>query len=136
MKQIAYLGMVFLLPTFMTVNHSLHTSHRNGMNNNNFFQKGIFGMNAKEVNPGSNGTILPFVALAAPLAIVTIWIFIVFQDQYLLRGKPFVQRLGWPVLLLHKWWYRKDDKDKRRRPIDRTMREDYEEGMPPNDSWA
>jgi len=40
MKQITYLGMVFLPPTFMTVNHSLYTSHRNGMNNIVFFSKG------------------------------------------------------------------------------------------------
>jgi len=70
-------------------------------------------MNAKEINPGSNGTILLFVALAAPLTIVTIWIFIAFLSQYLLQGKPFVQRLGWLVLLLYKWWYRKDDKEKK-----------------------
>jgi len=38
-------------------------------------------------------------------------------------------------------WYKKDDKDKdkRRRPIDRTMRDDYKEEMEemvPNDSWV
>jgi len=99
-------------------------------------------MNAKEINPGSNGTIPLFVALAAPLTIVTIWIFIAFRSQYHLRGKSlsFVQRLAWPVLLLRNW-YKKDDKDKdkRRRPIDRTMRDDYKEEMEemvPNDSWV
>jgi len=61
---------------------------------------------------------------------VTIWVIIAFQSWYLLEGKSFVQRLAWPVLLLHTWWYKQDDKDKRRRAIDRTMRGDYEE-----DSW-
>jgi len=104
-----------------------------------FPKKGIFGMNAKEINPDSNGTIPLFVALAAPLTIVTIWVIIAFQSRYLLKGRPFVQRLGWPVLLLHKWWYKQDDKEKekeKRRPIDRTMRDDIEEEMKPNDSWV
>jgi len=94
-------------------------------------------MNAKEINPDSNGTIPLFVALAAPLTIVTIWVIIAFQSRYLLHDKSFVHRLAWPVLLLHQWWYKKkDDKDKARRRIDRTMRDDYEEEMKPNDSWA
>jgi len=40
MKQVAYLGMVFLPPTFMTVNHSLvvHTNHCNKMTKS-FFKK-------------------------------------------------------------------------------------------------
>ena len=50
-----------------------------------------------------------------------------------------MQRLAWPVLLLHQWWYKQDDKDKdkdKTRPIDRSMRDDYEEEMKPNDSWV
>jgi len=94
-------------------------------------------MNTKEINPGSSGTIPLFVALTALLMIVTVWILVAFRRPSL-RGRPFVQRLAWPVFWLYQW-YKQDDKDKdkdkaRRRPIDRTMKDDYEE-MKPNDSW-
>jgi len=110
----------------MTVNHSLYTSHRNNI----FFKKGVFGMNTKEIVPGSSGSIPLFVALTAFLMIVTVWMLVAFRSRYL-QGQPFVRRLAWPVW----WWYDKQDNYKaRRRPIDRTMKDDYEE-MKPNDSW-
>jgi len=131
MKQIAYLSVVFLPPMLMTVNHSLYTSHRN---NSFCFKKGVFGMNTKEIVPGSSGSIPLFVALTALLMIVTVWMLVAFRSRYL-YGQPFARRLAWPVLWLHEWWYNKQDRYKaRRRPIDRTMKDDYEE-MKPNDSW-
>jgi len=95
-------------------------------------------MNAKEINPDTNGTLPLFVALAAPLTIVTIWVIIAFQSQYLLQDQPFMHRLAWPVLLLRQWWDKKENhtQDNARRPIDWTMRQDYEEEMRPNDSWV
>jgi len=93
-------------------------------------------MNTKEINPGSNGTLPLFVTFAALLTIATIWIFIALRNRYLLPGKTFVQRLAWPVLLLYRWWYRKGEYKARGRLIDRTMRDDYEEEMQPNDSWV
>ena len=74
-------------------------------------------MNTKEIVPGSNGTIPLFVALTALLMIVTFWMLVAFRSRYH-YGQPFVQRLAWPVLLLHTWWYKQDDKDRRRRLID------------------
>ncbi|KAJ3563227.1 hypothetical protein NP233_g9075 [Leucocoprinus birnbaumii] len=119
MKQIAYLSMIFLPPSFVA---------------------GLFGMNTKEINPGTNGTLPYYVALAAPLTLLTIWIIIAFQSQYLLGGRPFVQRLAWPALLIQRWWKRKTVREaKAKKVMDRTMRDDYEEGMEdlkPNDSWA
>ncbi|KAF5350704.1 hypothetical protein D9756_008754 [Leucocoprinus leucothites] len=119
MKQIAYLSMIFLPPSFVA---------------------GIFGMNTKEIAPGTTGTLPYYVALAVPLTLLTIWIIIAFQSRYLLRGQPFLQRLGWPVLLLRNWWHRKQIREaKAKKVMDRTMRDDYEEGMEdlkPNDSWA
>lgn len=123
--------MTFLPPTFMTVNHSLSCLSTNitGITDIifcSFPEKGIFGMNAKEINPGTNGTLPLFVALAAPLTVVTIWVIIAFQSQYLLQNQTFMERLAWPVLLLHRWWSKKKDhtEDKARRPIDWTIRQD------------
>lgn len=96
-------------------------------------------MNAKEIAPDTLGTISHFVAFAAPLTVVTIWVIIAFQSQYLLQDKPFVQRLAWPVLLLRRWWRKKQNLEiQARRVTDRSMRDDYnyEAEMKPNDSWA
>lgn len=141
MKQIAHFSMVFLL-AFVTVNHSLfcvHTDHRNGMTDIVFCflkKKGVFGMNAKkinpgsnEINPGSNETIF-----LAPLLSFIIVLYLFFFFVYYL--KPIMRWLAWSVLLLRRWWCKKSgkdkDKDKRGRPIDRMMRDDYEEEM----KWA
>jgi hypothetical protein len=95
-------------------------------------------MNTKEINPGTNGTLPYYVALAAPLTILTIWIIIAFQSEYLLPGKSFSQRLAWPVLLVHKWLYQKFGRgEKAKRIADRTMRDDFDEDdLKPNDHWV
>ncbi|KAF5350703.1 hypothetical protein D9756_008753 [Leucocoprinus leucothites] len=118
MKQIAYLTMVFLPPSFVA---------------------GLFGMNTKEIAPDTNGTLPYYVALAVPLTILTAWVIIAFQSRYLFRDKPFYQRLAWPMLLWRRWWHRKQIREtKARHVMDRTMRDDYEEGITDklNDSWV
>jgi hypothetical protein len=61
-------------------------------------------MNTKEINPGTKGTLPYYIAFAVPLTLITIWIIIAFQSRYLLIGKPFLVRLGWPYYLLKQWW--------------------------------
>jgi len=81
MKQIAYLTMVFLPASFAA---------------------GIFGMNVAEINPGTEGTIGHYVALAVPLTLVTAWVIVAFQSKYIFpQGTSFFKRLGWPVLLIY-----------------------------------
>ncbi|KAF8639226.1 hypothetical protein AX17_001711 [Amanita inopinata Kibby_2008] len=63
--------------------------------------KGIFGMNVKEVNPGTNGTLPHYFGAAIALTVATIWIIIAFQSRYLFnKDAPFWKRLGWPFFLI------------------------------------
>jgi hypothetical protein len=64
-------------------------------------------MNTKEINPNTNGTLPYYIAFALPLTLITIWIIIAFQSRYLLVGKSFLVRLGWPYFLLENWWSEK-----------------------------
>lgn len=96
-------------------------------------------MNTHEIAPGTNGDLRYYVAFAVPLTILTIWIVIAFQSRYLLGDKPFILRLGWPYFLFQRWWSGKRAREARaKRVLDRTMRDDYEEGMETkvNDSWV
>ncbi|KAJ7471291.1 hypothetical protein B0H11DRAFT_2283318 [Mycena galericulata] len=89
MKQIAYLTMFFLPASFAA---------------------SIFGMNVKEINPGTNGTIPYYLALALPLTAVTIWIIMTFR--YRRRNldnpnhdddhtyNPRWSRFSWPLVAL------------------------------------
>ncbi|KIM41609.1 hypothetical protein M413DRAFT_445584 [Hebeloma cylindrosporum] len=80
MKQIAYLTMVFLPASFVAA---------------------IFGMNVAEINPGSEGTLPHYFAVALPLTIVTAWVIIAFQSKYIFEDKTnFLKRLGWPAYLV------------------------------------
>ncbi|KAF5350620.1 hypothetical protein D9756_008755 [Leucocoprinus leucothites] len=79
MKQIAYLTMVFLPSSFVAA---------------------VFGMNVKEIDPSTKETLPRYVGVALGLTLITIWIIIAFQSQYLLpEGYSFLRRLGWPILL-------------------------------------
>ncbi|EDR06191.1 uncharacterized protein LACBIDRAFT_300414 [Laccaria bicolor S238N-H82] len=60
MKQIAYLTMFFLPATFVA---------------------GIFGMNIREINPGTKGTLLHFFVAVIPLTLITIWLIVAYQIQ-------------------------------------------------------
>ncbi|KAJ6617559.1 hypothetical protein B0H10DRAFT_2434374 [Mycena sp. CBHHK59/15] len=58
MKQISYLTMFFLPASFAAA---------------------VFGMNVKEITPGTNGTLPHYIAFALPMTAVTIWIIMAFQ---------------------------------------------------------
>jgi len=83
MKQIAFLTMVFLPATWVA---------------------GIFGMNVKEINPGSLGTLPHYVATIIPLTAVTFWIVVAVQIKYL-SDKPddvsVWSQLWWPLTSAH-----------------------------------
>lgn len=83
MKQIAYLTMVFLPASFAA---------------------GIFGMNVVEINPpptGKGPTLSQYVALALPLTVITAWVIIAFQSQYMFpEGTSIYKRMGWPLFLI------------------------------------
>ncbi|KDQ58359.1 hypothetical protein JAAARDRAFT_34159 [Jaapia argillacea MUCL 33604] len=87
MKQISYLTMIFLPASFAA---------------------GIFGMNVKEINPGTNGTMDHYVEASLVLTVLTVWIIVALQ-----RSSPFHEpgqennlwvRLCWPVLYLRRRW--------------------------------
>lgn len=83
MKQIAMITMFYLPASFVA---------------------GIFGMNIREINPGTKGTVLHYTATAISFTLVTIWIIIASQSKHLFEknASPW-KRLGWPyVLLRHK----------------------------------
>ncbi|KAF9559802.1 hypothetical protein CPC08DRAFT_723702 [Agrocybe pediades] len=80
MKQIAYLSMIFLPSSFIA---------------------SVFGMNVKEITPGTNGTLVHYVVAALPFTLLTIWIIIAFQSKYIFQDNcTFWMRLGWPYLLI------------------------------------
>ncbi|THU97656.1 hypothetical protein K435DRAFT_662456 [Dendrothele bispora CBS 962.96] len=80
MKQIAYLSMVFLPASFVAA---------------------FFGMNVKEIEPETKGTLSIYFETAIPLTALTVWIVIAFQSKHLFpnHAAPFWMRLLWPVLL-------------------------------------
>ncbi|RXW17666.1 hypothetical protein EST38_g8185 [Candolleomyces aberdarensis] len=81
MKQIAYLTMVFLPPSFVAT---------------------VFGMNVFEISPDAHATIPQYVAIALPLTVLTMWIVIAFRSKIVLSGQvPFWLRLIWPLKKLH-----------------------------------
>ena len=58
-------------------------------------------MNVIEINPGSNGTLPHYFAIAFPFTIVTAWVIIAFQSKHIFKERTtFFRRLGWPIYLL------------------------------------
>ena len=58
-------------------------------------------MNVAEINPGTEGTLSHYCAIALPLTIVTVWVIIAFQSKYIFKEKTsFLKRLGWPAYIL------------------------------------
>jgi hypothetical protein len=87
-------------------------------------------MNTKEINPGTNGTLPIYVAFAAPLTILTIWVITAFQSCYFLGNISFWARLAWPWLVFEKWWTGKRSREARTGQImDRAIHDDYDEEM-------
>ena len=100
MKQIAYLTMVFLPATFAAVRFKFSSFHLIAFLLHLFYQS-IFGMNVGEINPGTNGTVPQYLAVALPLTVFTAWIIIAFQSKYIFpRGTGFLMRLAWPIFLI------------------------------------
>ena len=59
-------------------------------------------MNLGVINPGTNGTVLQYLAVALPLTIVTAWVIIAFQSRNIFPpGTGFVRRLAWPMFLFN-----------------------------------
>ena len=59
-------------------------------------------MNLGVINPGTNGTVPQYLAVALPLTIVTAWVIIAFQSKYIFPpGTGFIKRLGWPMFLFN-----------------------------------
>ena len=58
-------------------------------------------MNVAEINPGTNGTLPHYFAIAFPFTIVTAWVIIAFQSKHIFKERTtFFRRLGWPIYLL------------------------------------
>ncbi|KAK0460693.1 uncharacterized protein EV420DRAFT_1533668 [Desarmillaria tabescens] len=92
MKQIAYLTMIFLPSSFVA---------------------GIFGMNVREINPGTDGTLPHYFEVAASLTFVTVWVVMAFQSKYLFdSGATFWMRLLWPWMLFKQVFVKRTKKEK------------------------
>ncbi|KAH6910723.1 hypothetical protein BKA70DRAFT_1271341 [Coprinopsis sp. MPI-PUGE-AT-0042] len=79
MKQIAYLTMVFLPASFVAT---------------------AFGMNIKEIVPGTTENLAHYFETALPLTLASVWVIVAFQSKYVFGDDmPFWQRLGWPILM-------------------------------------
>ncbi|KAJ3563226.1 hypothetical protein NP233_g9074 [Leucocoprinus birnbaumii] len=103
----AYLTMVFLPSSFVAVRtRSLSVTIRPSDSHPGIIScdKAVFGMNVQEIVPQTNETLGRYIGVALALTLVTIWIIIAFQSQYLLpKDYSFFKRLGWPVLLAIQW---------------------------------
>ncbi|KAF8995128.1 hypothetical protein BDQ17DRAFT_1330773 [Cyathus striatus] len=87
MKQIAYLTMIFLPASYVAA---------------------VFGMNVKEIVPGTNGALPIYICIAIPLTIVTVWIIIAFHSKDVLQG-PVWRRLGWPYLFIKSYMSKRNN---------------------------
>jgi hypothetical protein len=88
-------------------------------------KQAFFGMNVREISPGTKGTLPHYIGAALAMTLATIWIIVAFHSQYVLpKGYSFFKRLFWPVLLLLRWlgWIKLDDEEERR-----TKAGDYDE---------
>ncbi|KAG1861110.1 hypothetical protein DFJ58DRAFT_873299 [Suillus subalutaceus] len=81
MKQISYLTMIFLPASFTA---------------------SVFGMNVREINPGSLETIARYVWVSSLLTFVTTWIVIAFQPYSTIHrpGASMWRRAAWPAFVL------------------------------------
>jgi len=58
-------------------------------------------MNVMEINPGTNGTILKYMATAVSLTILTAWVVTAFQsDTVLPKDSSIFKRALWPIFFL------------------------------------
>ncbi|KAJ7176479.1 hypothetical protein C8R46DRAFT_889831 [Mycena filopes] len=97
MKQISYLTMFFLPASFAA---------------------SVFGMNVKEITPGTRGTLAHYIAFALPMTAITIWVIMAFQyrkkdpnrlihdDDDREHSKWSLSKLQWPLTRLRKTFRR------------------------------
>ncbi|PPQ92528.1 LOW QUALITY PROTEIN: hypothetical protein CVT25_010361 [Psilocybe cyanescens] len=65
---------------------------------NRLYDYGIFGMNVREINPGTTGTFAIYAGITLPLTALTVWVVIAFQSTDLYPpNTSFLRRLSWPV---------------------------------------
>ena len=99
MKQIAYLLMIFLPPSFAAVRFHCSTS----LIIDAILRQCVFRMNVVELNPQRRTAItnlFQYVALILPLMVVTFWIFFAFKPYFFPEGISFYKRLGWPKIVV------------------------------------
>jgi len=78
MKRLSYLTMIFLPASFVA---------------------GVFGMNVKELNDGTYGTLAHYFEATFPLTLATMWVVIAFQSRYVLSdpNASMWRKLLWPI---------------------------------------
>jgi Mg2+ and Co2+ transporter CorA len=89
MKQIAYLTMIILPPYFCTA---------------------VYSMNLKSLNPISNPTVTTFFEVTIPLTVVTIWIIVALQSEYMFKKPSLRHRIAWPYYLVQYLFKRTRDR--------------------------
>ncbi|KAF8516402.1 hypothetical protein JB92DRAFT_2267729 [Gautieria morchelliformis] len=112
MKQIAYLTMIFFPATFAA---------------------GVFGMNIKEINPGTKGSLPHYFATTIPLTLLTTWVIIAFQGRWSSQGEDdnvsIWRRLMWPIMLVQRMKSREKEEGA---PIQTTPRRQPYQTDPPD----
>ena len=100
MKQIAYLTMVFFPATFSAVSFIIIDYM---IQTRDHFTQGVFGMNIKEINPGTYGTLPHYFATTIPLTVLTTWVIVAFQgkwNEHVGEDISIWKRLLWPIMLV------------------------------------
>ena len=107
MKQIAYLTMIFLPASFVAVrmSSSIDALIPSDCCACDPYQ-GIFGMNVKEINPGTKDTVPHYIATVVPLTLLGIWVMTAFQSKHFLQGQSVWQRFLWPVVMVKRLFTR------------------------------
>ncbi|KAK0205522.1 hypothetical protein DFS33DRAFT_1487588 [Desarmillaria ectypa] len=101
MKQIAYLTMIFLPSSFVAA---------------------FFGMNVREISPGTHGSLPHYFEAAVPLTLLTVWVVMAFQSKYLFNsGTTFWMRLLWPWMLFKQVFMNREREREREREKEREI---------------
>ena len=69
----------------------------------------IFGMNIREIIPGSGGSLLQYLRIAVPLTAITVWMMVAFQSKHFLGYKKLtiLQQILWPVVFVKRLFHMK-----------------------------
>jgi hypothetical protein len=100
MKQIAFLTMLYLPPSFIAVSFLWSNSvyardHYSLMHT----PQSVYGMNVTELSTDTKGTLVHYFATAIPFTVVTIWVIVASQGRYHVKhaNTSFWMRLWWPI---------------------------------------